>query len=185
MRFFYTTSAGINKEQTNPLLSLGGYQSTAVPNSRMNNLFGDITPLGMDRNEPIYIGLFLQNTTGAAVTNIKLWFDYPTNCYSKFEVAAVATTIDAESNPVIEHITNNYATPFSGTFYEADGVGNAVDLGDLASNGLLGIWIKRTILKDVIVADYAGQVTKPVGADLYVESELGTEDEISVNLSWN
>ena len=184
MIFYYTSTLGINKEQLNPDLSLGGYISSLIPNSRINNLFGDITSLGIDRNEPVYIGLFLKNTTGASITEVLLWFDYPTNCYSKLEIAAVIPTVDLENNPVIEQINSIFSAPYNGTFYEANGQANAVDLGDIAKDGLLGIWFKRTILKDIILADYAGQVTKPLGQDMYIESVLGTQDEIDINLSW-
>ena len=182
MIFCYTSAS--NKEQLNPGLSLGGYLSSPVPNSRVNNLFGDITSLGIDRNEPVYIGLFLKNTTGTAITGVSLWFDYPTNCYSKLEIAAVMPLLDPEGNPIIEIINSIFSAPYNGVFFEATGQSNAISLGDIAKDGLLGIWFKRTILKDIILADYAGQVTKPLGQDMYIESVLGTQDEIDINLSW-
>jgi hypothetical protein len=183
MRFFYTTTTGADKENFNPLLSLGGYQSSPVPNTRNNNLFSDITQLSILQNEPSYIGLFLQNTTGADVANIKLWFEYPENCYSKIEIAAVLPSLDPEGNPIIENINNIHSQPYDGDFYESNGQDNAVDLGELANNGLLGIWFKRTILTDAITTDYKDLFQKQ--GDRYIQKTLGVNDQIQFKLSWD
>jgi hypothetical protein len=183
MRFYYTSSVGIDKENFNPILSLGGYISSPVPNSRNNNLFGDITQLGIIQNEPTYIGLFLQNITGVDVANIKFWVEYPENCYSKIEIAAVIPSEDLEGNPIIEHVNNIHSQPFNGDFYEANGEVNAVDLGSLANNGLLGIWFKRTILTDAVTIDYSDLFQKQ--GDTYIQKSLGVKDQIQFKLSWD
>ena len=184
MRFYYTTSEGEGFEQKKNILSIGGYKSsTLVPNNYFNNLFGDITPYTIDKDQEEYIAMMLVNETGANKTNLQLHFEFPEDSYSKYEVGAVVPSKDSEGTDVVERVNNIYSQPFDPTFVEADGIANQVGLGDLAEGAKLGICIRRTILKDAIDADYEGRLEKQ--GDIYIENELNKKDQINVVLNWD
>lgn len=183
MKFYYTTSQGEDFEQKNPLLSIGGYKSgTAIPNNYFNNLFGNITPYTIDKNQEEYIAMMLVNETGTDKTNLSLYFTFPEESYSKYEIGAVIPSKDKLGIDIIERINNIYSQPFDPTFVEADGILNAVLLGDLSNEAKLGIWIRRSILKDAITEDQSTRLEKQ--GDIYIEKELGIEDSINIALSW-
>jgi hypothetical protein len=198
MKFYYTTSAGENQVQKNKTVSLGGYKSaSSVPNNFLNNLFGDISLLGIQRNQDQYIGLVLVNETGADVTDINLWFEYPVDnetdlnniSDTKLEVAAVSMSKDAIEVDIMEHIDNMYAAPYNAEFFEADGETNKVLLGDLDQSAKLGIWFKRSLLIDKIKESYSTRVikdpTKASDDNQYIEQTLPTEDNIKIVLEWS
>ena len=185
MRLYYTTTADPLTPQNKKNVSLGGYQSsTVIPNDELNNLFGDITPFGLNRNKAQYIGIMLKNETGGDLTDIMFHFNYPENCYYKLEIAAITPTLDSEGNYVIEHIDTQYSKPYTATFVEANGSDNAVNLGNLANNGLLGLFIKRTFDISAVNEDYSDYISKPSGSDLYEQKDLGTEDSIDMVFEW-
>ena len=185
MRLYYTTTAGYLESQTKKSSSLGGYQSSlVVPNDDLNNLFGDISPFSINQNKAQYIGLMLKYETAGDLPDMLFYFDYPDNCYSKLEIAAITPTTDPDGNYLIEHVDTQYIKPYSATFVEADGVDNAVNLGNLANGSLLGLFIKRTLDLDDINEDYADYISKPSGSDLYEEKTLGIEDSIDLVFNW-
>jgi hypothetical protein len=184
MRFYYTTSQGEGYEQKQATLSLGGYQSSSgVPNDYFNNLFGDITSFTIDKNQSEYIAMMLVNETGNDATNLQLYFTFPSDSYSKYQVGAVVPTQDSEGVDIIERVENINARPFDPTFVDANGVGGAVSLGNLLNGAKLGIWIKRDLLPDAISEDYNNRLSKE--GKIYVEAELNKEDIIPVTLTWD
>lgn len=188
MYLYYTTITGNESEQIVPALSLGGYKSSSrLQNSRFNNLFADISNLTIvNFNQNQYVGLVLKNELGAIKTNVKLWFDYPAKCYSKFRVAAVDMSLDSSNALQMEHIDNINSQPLSGDFFEADGADNKVSLGDMAINEQIGIWIERSLLLDFIKSDqsaiYEDDTDKPGRVK---EIPLTKEDDIKINISWD
>jgi len=149
MRLYYTTSVKEGNPQPKPEISLGGFRSgTVVPNGRLDNLFGEISEYTVDKNLSEYIALVLKNETGFIVSSATLHFAYDTDSVVKYEVAAVAL------NPTkceMEQISDVNSQPYNATFYEADGVDNAVELvASIPVDGKIGIWIKRTLLTDTI-----------------------------------
>lgn len=143
MEFRYTGADTANAIQNSIQESLGGFiASSLVPNNVLNNLFSDISKLGQERGYIETIALILKNTTGATVTTVELFYDYPTNELVTLEINPV-TLINNES---MERIPNFRATPLTGTFVEADGVGNKVLLAtSLDDDEGIGIWFRRTI----------------------------------------
>lgn len=183
MKFYYTTTAGEGESQNKSISSLGGYRSgTKVPNNKLGNLFDEITPYSIKRDEDQYIALYLLNDTGSDATDVTLYFSYPEDAYSKLEIGSVVPGTDADGVDYIEHVDTIYDQPYSATFYEAEGVDNAVNIGDITNGSALGIYIKRSILVDDIKKDYNNRITK--SGDIYVESELNKSDSIDMVLSW-
>lgn len=175
MRFYYTTSISTDSVQGRPDLSLGGYRSSnVVPNNTLNNLFGDVSIYSIQSKKDEYVGLILRNDTGIDVTNVKLWFNYPTNCQVIYSIAAVTLT-----NGWMEHIESCYQSPYYATFHEANGEANAVDLGDLDSGDVIGVWIKKTIDSSAINAQYSDDNLKVNG------SPVEEDESIGIVMSWS
>jgi len=184
MRLFYTITSGVDQIQPKPSNSLGGFRSSSpVPNGTFSNLFGEISKLTVQRGDrPQYIGLILRNETGAAVTNVEIWFDYPEGAYSTFRIAAVALT----ANGQMEDVPNSYSKPLNATFFEANGSANLVGVGDIAQDGQLGIWIERTLDIDLIRQTQAN-IYEPTAEDprRFQPIELDKVEDIKINIKWD
>lgn len=188
MNLYYTAVSAPEAEQSSPGLSLGGFKSgSKVPNARFNNLFGDITATTVvNFNQNRFIGLVLKNETGAIVSNLKLWFTYPTKAYSVFRVAAVDMALNANSQLQMEHVDNIFSKPLIGEFVEANGEANAVSLGELAIGEQIGLWIEMELLLEVIKAD-ENDVYKadPTHSHRFLPIEKEKFDDIGIHLKWD
>lgn len=190
MKFYYTTTAGsseLNYERQEPERSLGGYRSvTPVPNGSMNSLFGDLSQYTLNKKKDEYIALVLKNETGVDVTDINVWFDFPIDSYTKFQIAAVDLAPDADGNLRMENLPNINAKPYYATFVEAEGDTNKQNIGDLLADGEVGIWFKRSIFQENIDLDNEDFIYKEnIGDRLYKQKELNGEDEITINIEWS
>jgi hypothetical protein len=186
MKFYYTTSAGSNTVQTKPSLSLGGFKSSSPTlNDETGNLFDEITPYTLTKNKNEYIALMLVNETGGDVTNVEIWFEFPADSYSKYQVAGVIPAVDGDGNSYIERIETRTSKPFYADFVDAE-VGSKNSLGNMLDGAQLGIWIKRELLIDFIETDscdvYEEDLDNP---RQYIPKEKSMEDIINVKLSWN
>ena len=145
MRLFYTGATALDRPQENPNISLGGFKSsTVIPNGRKNALFSDIDYV--QKHEGLFDirGVVLKNETGAQVANITLYFDPDPNPTATYEIIAVTVA----ANGSMESINDGKSLPYVGTFVSATGVANKVTLATtLADKGLIGLWVKRTIVK--------------------------------------
>lgn len=187
LKLYYTTTKGEDELQPKFDRSLGGYKSSSlVKNDEFDNFFAEISNYTIaQNNQNQYIGLILKNE-GAIKTNILLYFGYPTGVYSKIYVAAVDLTDDADSVKFMENVPTLHSSPVYAEFYEADGVGNAVNLGDLAANEMMGIWFKREILVDIAQADSTDIVeTDPENSHLVVTKTKNTVDTIDIVMSYD
>ena len=151
IKLYYSNSKIYLTEQKNPSESLGNFPSSSVvPNNYMSNLFSMISQLTIENDTQEVIGVFLKNEEGVDISDLTLYFDYPENSQSKIEVAAVTPSQDSEGRHYIESIPNMNSLPYDATFYEADGVENKVNLGDLEADAYLGLWFKRTLNSGLI-----------------------------------
>jgi hypothetical protein len=184
MELYFTTSAGPDLVQTDPKISLGGYKSSSqISNSSLNNLFDEVSTFKLSRDlEEEYIGIILRNNSLDDIENLWLYFKYPENCYSKFLVGAVDLAVDSNGNQYMEHITDRFSKPFNAEFYEADGVLNAVEIGDIPSGGLVGLWICRRINNNLpsTICDESNLYQTVPTSDLKVAIELQNTDVISI-----
>jgi len=182
MKLYYTGGKVFLDEQTKPYLSLGNFVSSSpVPNGFLDNMFGDISELGISRNLFEVIGIVLKNELVGAVEDIYLWFDYPENVWTKLEIAAVQISGDATVGYSIEKIINLHALPINAVFYEADGEGNKVNLGNLAAGVYLGLWFKRTLLIDKIEEDTD---TDKLYENFENSVTVETKDDIVMKIDW-
>jgi hypothetical protein len=189
MKLYYTSITGESQIQSDPRLSLGGYKSASpLPNNAFDNLFSEITQFMLSKTpEDEFIALVLKNETGVEVDNLWLWFEYPDGSYSKYLVAAVDMTADANGVLQMEHIPNRNSKPLYADFYEASGQVNAVEIGTVAIDGMVGIWIQRSLvdgLADSIQAENNLYTTDPNNVDLVVPIVPDKQDAISIHMEW-
>ena len=175
MKLYYTSVIELDRIQDRPDLSLGGFKSiTPVPNASFSNLFSDISSYSIYSDREEYIGIILKNETGADVRNVKFYFDYPEGCQKILEVAA--TDLNAEG--MMEIIGTCYSRPLYSEFYAADGVANAVELGDIADEGMIGLWFKKIVDVTTIKEQYS---------DLKLATDGNpeqTKEDINLIFSW-
>lgn len=187
LKLYYTTTKGEDELQPYSYRSLGGYKSDSpVMNDQFDNFFGEISEYSIaNNNESQYIGLILKNE-GTDKTNILLYFSRQETCYSKLYISAVSLSQDSDGKYFMENIPTIHSLPIYAEFFEAEGVDNAVSLGDLASGEMVGLWIKREILLDIISADRANVVsTDPENENRVVAVERETTDTIDIVFSYD
>ena len=179
MNIYYTTPQVTGAVQPFKEFSLGGFKSSNL----VNDLFSDISMYTEDKMQDEYVGLILWNDSGELAESIELWFNYPvddnniqTNL-AKLSVAAVAL----DSKNTMQHVGNSSTKPSNVTFYEADGQDNAVGLGDLDINKGLGIWIKRSLIKERITAK---KVNDTLNYNYQNNIQLITLEEIKLSINW-
>lgn len=180
MRFYYTTSKeGGLDPQNKTNLSLGGYMSAIpVPKKAFGNFFSDISELTKALNPEQYICVFLRNDLKQEAKNIRIWFDYPENCYSKIKVAA--SDLNEGKSERVESM--NSAPFYIEEFFDAKDEASAFNAGDLAPDETIAVWFERTLLQDVIKEQKLYEEI-----DEYDVKEIvpETEDDITLNLAWD
>jgi hypothetical protein len=177
IKFYYTSKRGFDEIQTRTDLSLGGYKSAnPVPNNSLNNLFGDVSLYGIQKGQDEFIAVIAKNESETdTIENIKLWFDYPELYQRTLSVAAV----DLDSNNRMEDIENAFQQPYFADFYEANGEENAVELGELAPQEMIGLWFKSTLNIENIVSQYSDENLIANG------NPVESDESISVSVEWD
>lgn len=176
MKFYYTGALHAEDAQVNPENSLGGFiSSTIIPNDLLANLFTDISLFSLDKLPRETKGVILENDSIDDLENVIVYFEYPTDALCKLEIAAV-TLVD---NNLMERLSNSKSLPYQATFHEANGLINAVNLGNLVAGAKIGIWLKRTF----------NTVVKKTPTQLYADYVAGTtelkEEKIKLCIDWN
>jgi len=185
MKLFYTGADKFNNLQPNIVLSLGGFiSSTPIPNAQLSNLFSDISSFSISKDQFTVIAIALQNTLAKDVTDIFLWFDFLTDAFTKLEFAFVDVNDDSEGNLSIEKLSNSHSLPFFGTFQEASGEANKVNIGDLLKGQYLGLYIKQTFLPDLSDKFTCDELTKNIEDDGSFTTKPNTKEDIVLNLDW-
>ena len=188
MFLYYTIVSAEDHIQQKPQLSLGGFKAiNKVDSGKLNNLFSDISQLTVaNYNQNLYIALILKNELSSTANNVKIYFSYPENCYSKLRVAAVNLFEDSEGFLQMEHVETPNSKPLFAEFFEADGLDNAVNIGNILPGDMIGIWIERELLVEFINEDQSLVYEEdPNMPTRYRERELQKEDNININISWD
>lgn len=145
MILLYTGASSNNAPQINAEKSLGGYVSgTPIPNGRLANIFPTISKSDVIEGKSLIRMIVLKNTTGASV-NVTI-NSVVTNSHIKLKIAAVAPAIDSNNNPVFESVYDGHSLPYQATleYHEAN---DPINVGAVANNAVVGIWILREIDK--------------------------------------
>lgn len=149
MILFYSGAEDAGLPQNVPDKSLGGYiSSSPIQNGTLNNVFGTINRSDVAANKRDTRLIVIKNTTGAAVNNVKAWITGTDDSVSIIKMAAVAPALDECSKPYFEQISSRDALPFQGTLEVKDAEGNSLNIGTIAANGFIGIWLSRELIAD-------------------------------------
>jgi hypothetical protein len=154
MKLFYTGATIAQGVQNDPFQSLGGFASSSpVPNNALNNLFSDLSYTGAMQKKQVTRGLILQNTLGFDCTDVLFGYQYPAFVGATFKLLTAIVTVNSSQS--IERIPNSDGTPIYATFTEAnivpaDSVNNSIDLGPIANNAMLGVWLQLNILSALV-----------------------------------
>lgn len=178
-----TGALSANAPQINADKCLGGYpSSTGVPNGRLNNLFPNISKSDVLQKKSVIRMIALKNTTGAAIPLVKIYTQSGTG-HVKMKIAAVASALDSNNNPVFESVFDGYSLPYQAELNYHEGVVNAIEVENLAANQIIGIWILREI--DLSKFDYlTTDATGPDLAKILEEAEQISEDDISLTIDY-
>ena len=183
MKIFYTGADTFDAEQKDKDKSLGGYKSsTLTPNDLGGNLFGDVSMYTLDEKLRETRALIFLNDSGSPLVNLSIHFDVLTGSVGTFEVAAVGLTPNAAGEVFMESIDNIRATPFVGTFVEADGIANKQLLSaSFEDDSYIGLWIRRTITD----ADKAQFDCDTLNTNFLAGTPQVVDGNVDIVLSWD
>lgn len=186
MKLYYTTITGHLNENKDPRKSLGGYRSsTYIPNGRLGSLFTDITDFSIDNPKDEYIAICLFNETPVA-QSVQLWFETGAEnnpCYSKIELAAVSMPLSS-GYPAMEFVRSNVERPYVGDFAEYT-TDNKANIGTIASNTGIGLWIRRSLDLEAIRSDHEiFAILSDGSTNQYVQKQFSTSDLISLKIEY-
>jgi hypothetical protein len=143
MQLLYSGAEAPNKQQTDPNKSLGGYVSSSqIINGKLNNLFAPITKEDV-KNNRTSTRLVVFKNDNSIKTNFKVFTTH--TALATYQVAAVSPGLDSLSNPIFELIQDEQGIPYQATLSSCDTLPNALIIGTIAANTIIGIWIKRTL----------------------------------------
>lgn len=146
MRLFYTGASKTGAAQNEPSKSIGGYVSSSmVPSGLNNSLFSDTSQTQMKDGKPEYVLVSLKNTTGADKTDTKIYYEQTNQSLYTIQMGLIEPALDKCGDPVYEKTTNNNAAPLGVTFTDNILLGGAINIPSLLIDAHMGVWIKRTI----------------------------------------
>lgn len=186
MIFLYTGAGKFEGVQLVPDRSLGGYISgSEIPDSLLSNLFDQITTYTKRNNKTETRVIAIQNDSGGALTNFKLWADYSADSDSNndayLKVGYASPKVDDCGDLYIDNIGNSNANPRGVELFEADGEENALNLPNLADDGYLIIYIQRILNPDSLLPLSNDDLISILDEEIVLEKE----EEIQLNFSWD
>jgi hypothetical protein len=132
---------------TVPNDSLGGIMSTTtnIVDNTAENLFDHVAGAESTPGDTEYRGFYVLNSNGTLTyQDAKIWIDSETS----HSGANLTMSLCHEGlNATMETIANENTAPVGASinFVEANGIGNALVLGDIPAGQRFGIWLKRVI----------------------------------------
>jgi predicted outer membrane repeat protein len=143
---------------SNVAASLGGaISSTEIVDNTINNLFALAAAAESEAGSIKYRGFFVKNTHGTLTAKAaKIYISSNTPSAD----TTVTIGLDLSSGSPMDDIANEDTAPSpTVTFSTADGVGNALTIGDLAPGASQGIWVKWTITAGAAAVNDAMTIT--------------------------
>lgn len=155
MRLLFTGAESYLAKQTDSGLSLGGLiSSSIVPNNRMNNLFSDISYISQQYLKTEVRAIILENKELYTAEDVIVGYEYDSENFD-IDIAFIALASDDQQ---METVTSGEDIPYEAVFQEArkttssDG---SVNVGDLAVDGRMGIWLRRKIKQPTLETEFA------------------------------
>lgn len=179
MKFLYTNASEADGVQTKATLSLGGYvSSSGVVNNVLNEIFGEVS-LNADTNTR-YRLLAIKNTLTYTADNVQLKFYLNEDIVSQLQVALVTPTKNECDEYLFEQLPNQYSKPQYADFEVVED-GLVLNIGSLGVSEVIGLWVSRTLVKELISAKSCAQLAEEFANSTPIE----TEDSIQIDLSWS
>lgn len=123
--------------------SLGGaISSVEVVDNTINNLFAVAPASEAEAGSVKYRAIFIKNTHATLTLNDAVIY-ISSNTPSLTTEVKIA--LAGETGSPIETVANEDAAPVGEVFSTADGLGNALSIGNLAAGAVKGVWIQYTI----------------------------------------
>jgi len=180
MIIYYTGATREGETQPEASLSLGGYLSSSViPNDVLGNLFSGLSRNLLENKIRETRGIVLQNDSAQQATGIRLWFVVDAESKVEYRVAVV-TLAEDDCGRYMELLPNGNATPYTATFNSANGEPNAINLPNMDSNAIIGLWIERAVKDDVTAVETCDEVYTRYQND----EELETEETVSLIIDY-
>lgn len=152
MKLYYTGAVGYQKPQSDPNLSLGGFiSSTVIPNDKLGNIFPEVSSQTLKSDDFYTIGIVLKNEM-LDIQNLKVWTTKEEEDIT-LEIAFVKPAKDITSRCYLEKLTSPNESPYIGDFLNINGEVNKVNLGALAKDEYMGIWIRRKYSPNILTED--------------------------------
>ena len=147
---------------TDPNASLGGIVSTTeVVDDTLQNLFDNVSGTEHTAGNTEYRAVFIKNNSAETAYNAKIWIESNTTG----DDSAIEIAKEASSGSPIQTVGDESTAPTGPTFSTADGIANAIVLGDMTAGTVYGIWVKR-----IITAGSAPQANDTAQIKVYVDS---------------
>lgn len=185
MILLYTGSQSANAPQIVASNSLGGYVSSSpIPNGRIANLFSTIAKGDVTGNKSVIRMIALKNTTGSAVTGVTVYSSIGENSHIKLKLAAVSPALDGNGNPVFESVFDGNSIPYQATLSYHEGSDNSINVGSMAANAVIGIWILREI-DQTKFPELNTDATGEELAELIEAANSVSEEAVSLIINYN
>ena len=187
MKLCYTTSSNSGQGPNRPSDSIGGYISELpIKNDEFGNIFGEISIYGASSGKTEYRALVLVNDSDTLATDVSLYMSTTGDLnFGDLLIAPVAMNQDSEGRMVMERIADIYSKPFVGEFQETD-ENNKLNIGDIAANNAVGIWICRRINEDNVQKDYSDVATpNELRPYWYDPVPKETDESCQLNVEWS
>ena len=128
-----------------PNSSLGGeISSTEIVDDTLANLFANAGAAEALAGSTKYRAFFIKNTH-ATITAVGAVVYIDSNTPSATTAVTIAIADEAVGTSTIETIANENTAPSGPSFVTANGVGNAITIGDIAPGEMKGIWVKWVV----------------------------------------
>lgn len=179
LQLLYTNAPKFNYPQPAAPLSHGGWVSSSeIPNGYLGNIFGGISTYTIQQNLPETRVIAVKNI-GGDKQNMLLYVDYPENNDAIIKLAVADVQADDCGDLFVPKLQSIYSIPFlsnGAVLVEADGILNALSLGEIQAGAYFAVYIQR-VLKDSLkepksdddlLAIFDGTLALPVVEDMHV-----------------
>ena len=187
MGLYYTTVAGENSEQPDVNKSFGGYKSsTVVTNDDFGNLFDEISIMSIRNGRDEYRALVFKNETEQTLRKVAVTMNIPEGGFCSYKLAVTRMTkVDEYGQAYMERTASGYSKPMSVKFVEMPG--NAIEVGEMKADEMIGIWVCRHIDKEEAKRQY-NDVCQPDPEDplgrRYIPVTHATEEVADIEISY-
>lgn len=176
----YTGAQNFDTPQIEASKSLGGFVSSSIiQNDVLNNLFGDITNYTIQKSSSDTKCIAIKNT-GPTITDLTIYYESPVNSLFDYFIGAVSPTTNECNESIFEQLQNSESSPYYCTFYNPNTELTKINVGNIAADGYLGLFIKRKFKQSVI--DNTDFCSTQTIEDLQNQSKLET---VKLYFNWS